>query len=79
MAGPVQLFVTGSDEEAGKLAQAMPSGGSRDYGRPFAEIFKAYKGDFYDMDPLLFSPAQVNVTASSTAAVPSMPASWTRP
>jgi methenyltetrahydromethanopterin cyclohydrolase len=40
----------------------MPSGGSRDHGRPFAEIFKAYKGNFYDIDPLLFSPAQVNVT-----------------
>src|SRR4029077_16461216 len=39
--GAVHLFVTGSDEEAGKLAAAMPSGGSRDYGRPFAEIFKA--------------------------------------
>jgi methenyltetrahydromethanopterin cyclohydrolase len=60
--GAVHLFVTGSDEEAGKLAQAMPSGGSRDYGQPFAEIFKAYKGNFYDIDPLLFSPAEVNVT-----------------
>ena len=60
--GAVHLFVTGSDEEAGKLAKAMPSGGSRDYGRPFAEIFKAYKGNFYDIDPLLFSPAEVNVT-----------------
>ena len=60
--GSVHLFVTGPDAEAEKLAAAMPSGGSRDHGRPFAEIFKAYKGDFYDIDPLLFSPAQVNVT-----------------
>jgi methenyltetrahydromethanopterin cyclohydrolase len=60
--GSVQLFVTGSDEEAQKLAAAMPSSASRDHGRPFAEIFKAYKGNFYDIDPLLFSPAQVNVT-----------------
>jgi methenyltetrahydromethanopterin cyclohydrolase len=61
--GSVQLFVRGPDAEAKKLAQDLPSVGSRDYGRPFAEIFKAYKGDFYAMDRLLFSPALVTVTA----------------
>ena len=34
-----------------------------DIGRPFAEVFQAYKGTFYDIDPLLFSPARVTVTA----------------
>lgn len=61
--GFVQLYVRGSDEEAAKLAQDLPSAGSRDYGRPFAEIFASYKGDFYAMDRLLFSPALVTVTA----------------
>lgn len=61
--GAVQLFVTGPDAAAQKLAQELPSGGSRDYGRPFAEVFKSYNGDFYAMDRLLFSPAQVTVTA----------------
>jgi methenyltetrahydromethanopterin cyclohydrolase len=61
--GTVQLFVTGPDAEAQALAEAMPSRGSRDYGRPFAEIFKAYEGRFYDIDPLLFSPARAIVTA----------------
>lgn len=61
--GFVQLFVRGPDAEAAKLAQQLPSSGSRDYGRPFAEIFAAYKGDFYAMDRLLFSPALVTVTA----------------
>jgi methenyltetrahydromethanopterin cyclohydrolase len=60
--GLVHLFVTGADEAAERLAAAMPSGGSRDYGRPFAETFKAYKGKFYDIDPQLFSPALVHVT-----------------
>src|SRR3546814_14436046 len=45
--GCVQLFVRGADAAAQKLAEDLPSAGSRDYGRPFAEIFKAYKGDFY--------------------------------
>jgi len=61
--GSVQLFVTGPDDEARQLAADMPSKGSRDYGRPFAEIFNAYNGDFYAMDRLLFSPAQAIVTA----------------
>jgi methenyltetrahydromethanopterin cyclohydrolase len=61
--GLVQLFVRGPEDEAEKLARDLPSVGSRDYGRPFAEIFAGYKGDFYAMDRLLFSPALVTVTA----------------
>ncbi len=61
--GRVHLFVTGPDVDAEALAARMPSGTSRDYGRPFAEIFRAVKGDFYAIDPALFSPAAVSVTA----------------
>ena len=61
--GSVHLFVAGPEDEAGTLAEKLPSGRSRDYGRPFAEIFKAFKGDFYAIDPMLFSPARVSVTA----------------
>lgn len=61
--GQVQLFVEGPEAEAGHLAERLPSSGSRDYGRPFAEIFEAVEGDFYAIDPLLFSPARVTVTA----------------
>jgi methenyltetrahydromethanopterin cyclohydrolase len=64
--GRVQLFVTGPAAAAQALAQAMPAMTSRDYGRPFAEIFGAAKGDFYAIDPMLFSPAQVTVTAIET-------------
>jgi methenyltetrahydromethanopterin cyclohydrolase len=65
-AGTVHLFVTGSAEDARALADRLPSKGSRDYGRPFAEIFKRVKGDFYAIDPMLFSPAEVVVTAIET-------------
>ncbi len=61
--GSVQLFVAGPNEAARDLAERLPSGGSRDYGRPFAEVFEAFKGDFYAIDPMLFSPARVTVTA----------------
>ena len=64
--GAVHLFVTGPDDAARQLAADLPSGGSRDHGRPFAELFKSYKGDFHAMDRLLFSPAQVTVTAADS-------------
>ena len=61
--GHAHLFVKGSDEAAAKLAKGLPSNSSRDYGRPFAEVFKAVNMDFYKIDPMLFSPAAVTVTA----------------
>lgn len=62
-AGQVHIFVKGSDEDAQKLAQALPSSTSKDYGKPFADIFKAYEYDFFKIDAMLFSPASVIVTA----------------
>jgi methenyltetrahydromethanopterin cyclohydrolase len=64
--GVVQLFVRGTAKDAQALAEKLPSSASRDHGRPFAEIFTAFKGDFYAIDPLLFSPAEVIVTAIET-------------
>jgi methenyltetrahydromethanopterin cyclohydrolase len=65
-AGRVQLFVSGPSGDARALAEQLPSRRSRAYGRPFAETFKAFKGDFYAIDPLLFAPAEVIVTAIET-------------
>lgn len=62
-AGQVHLFVKGSDEAAKKLADDLPSSTSKDYGKPFAEIFKQYEYDFFKIDAMLFSPASVIVTA----------------
>ncbi|HEY0268463.1 MAG TPA: methenyltetrahydromethanopterin cyclohydrolase, partial [Methyloradius sp.] len=61
--GHAHIFVKGSDEAAAKLAVELPSSSSRDYGRPFAEVFKSVNMDFYKIDPMLFSPAAVTVTA----------------
>ena len=62
-AGQVHLFVKGSDEAAEKLAKELPSSTSKDYGKPFAEIFKQCDYDFFKIDAMLFSPASVIVTA----------------
>jgi methenyltetrahydromethanopterin cyclohydrolase len=64
--GIVQLYVRGSSNAARDLAEQLPSRTSRDYGQPFADIFKKFKGDFYAIDPHLFSPAEVIVTAVET-------------
>src|SRR5262245_16950153 len=64
--GRVQLIVAGSAADARALAEQLPSAGSRGYGQPFAEIFKRFKGDFYAIDPMLFSPGQITVTALET-------------
>ena len=62
-AGQVHLFVKGHDDDAEQLANQLPSSTSKDYGKPFADIFKAYEYDFFKIDPMLFSPASVIVTA----------------
>lgn len=62
-AGQVQLFVDADDDDARELAEKLPSSASKDYGKPFGEIFKAVNYDFYQIDPMLFSPARVTVSA----------------
>ncbi len=66
--GMVQLFVTGPEADARSLAESLPSQTSRDFGAPFADIFKRFKGDFYAIDPMLFSPAEIAVTAIESGA-----------
>lgn len=61
--GQVHLFVGGEEEEAATLAKNLPSTQSHDYGKPFATIFHDCKGDFYAIDPHIFSPADVTLTA----------------
>jgi methenyltetrahydromethanopterin cyclohydrolase len=66
--GRVQLFVRGDDAAAEKLAGDLPSSNSPAYGKPFAEIFAEVEGDFYKIDPMLFSPAVVMVTNLDTGS-----------
>jgi methenyltetrahydromethanopterin cyclohydrolase len=64
--GFVQLQVKCTDAEAEKLARELPSNSSKDYGKPFSEIFKSVNMDFYKIDPLLFSPAKVRIINLNT-------------
>ena len=55
----VTLWVVGDDDSIAEIAQRVPSFASPSYGKPFLDIFEAAGRDFYKIDPLLFSPAQV--------------------
>ncbi len=61
--GRVHLSVDADDAAARTLAQQLPSLNSRDYGRGFADIFKAAEYDFYKIDGALFAPAEVWVSS----------------
>jgi len=57
------------DHELEKLLRKAPSSASKQYGKPFAQIFKEANHDFYKIDPNLFSPAKFiinNITTGST-------------
>jgi methenyltetrahydromethanopterin cyclohydrolase len=57
--GRVVLWVRADDAELADLGSRVPSSASPDHGAPFAEIFARYDRDFYKIDPMLFSPAEI--------------------
>jgi methenyltetrahydromethanopterin cyclohydrolase len=59
--GHVTVWVDTDDDQIEPLGARIPSSASRDFGAPFAEIFKNYQYDFYKVDPGLFSPAEVAI------------------
>jgi methenyltetrahydromethanopterin cyclohydrolase len=64
--GCVTLWVRAEDEALVELGPQVPSSASSDHGQPFANIFERYEHDFYKIDPLLFSPAEVQLVNLST-------------
>jgi methenyltetrahydromethanopterin cyclohydrolase len=57
--GQVTLEVRGDDPSLRAIGPQTPSSASADHGRPFAEVLARYHNDFYQIDPLLFSPAEL--------------------
>ncbi|MHA1594946.1 MAG: methenyltetrahydromethanopterin cyclohydrolase [Candidatus Baldrarchaeia archaeon] len=64
--GCAYLFVEGDDKELENLAKQAPACASKDYGRPFYEIFKDAGFDFYKIDPGLFAPAMIIINNVKT-------------
>src|SRR6266550_3138766 len=61
--GQARYTVQADDAELAELVPKIPASASKDYGTPFYDIFKRYDSDFYKIDPLLFSPAEVWLTS----------------
>lgn len=67
--GRVTLWMDGDDDSIVEIGPQIPSSGSSMYGRPFLEVFQAAGGDFYKIDPNLFSPAEVLIHNIETGKV----------
>ncbi len=57
--GRVTLWVDAEQDVIDAIGPQVPSNSSPEYGSLFGELFQRYNGDFYKIDPHLFSPAQV--------------------
>ncbi len=55
----VVLWVTGDDESLAKIGPEVPSTASSCHGKPFLDVFEDAGRDFYQIDPHLFSPAEI--------------------
>lgn len=64
--GHATLYVRGDDASLEEIGPQLPSSTSKDHGRPFAEVLAAVNNDFYQIDPLLFSPAAVTLANLDT-------------
>ncbi len=65
----VTLLMTGDDASIAEILPQVPSKSSSVFGKTFLEIFEAAGRDFYKIDKLLFSPAQVIVQNVDTGRV----------
>jgi len=61
--GQVELTVDAGDDELEAIVEQVPSSSSRDHGEPFGKVLQDADWDFYKIDPLLFSPAEVSLVS----------------
>ena len=62
----VTLSVETQDEAIESILDQIPSSSSAEFGTPFLEIFKRFDNDFYKIDRMLFSPAEIVIRNRKT-------------
>jgi methenyltetrahydromethanopterin cyclohydrolase len=65
-AGQVELTVDAPDDELDAIVGRVPSSASKDHGEPFGTLLEKADWDFYKIDPLLFSPAEVRLVSAGS-------------
>jgi methenyltetrahydromethanopterin cyclohydrolase len=61
--GQVELTVDAPDDDLEAIVERVPSSASEDHGEPFGRVLEKAGWDFYRIDPLLFSPAEVRLVS----------------
>ena len=64
--GRVWYTVKANSADVEAVIGKLPSSSSSDYGTPFYELFQRYDCDFYKIDPMLFSPAEISINDLSS-------------
>ncbi len=69
--GGIAYYIVDCDdeEELKGIVEKAPSKASKNYGKPFIEIFKEVNYDFYKIDPNLFAPAVLIVNNARTGKI----------
>ncbi len=63
------IYLTVKNPKIKEYLEKIPSNKSKGYGKPFYEIFKEAKFDFYKIDTSLFSPAEVIINELTEGVV----------
>ena len=67
--GRTFYFVKSEDDNLQEMVEKVPSSTSNQYGQHFYDLFKNVGFDFYKVDPLLFSPAEVTINHIETGKI----------
>ncbi|MBU0703897.1 MAG: methenyltetrahydromethanopterin cyclohydrolase [Chloroflexi bacterium] len=67
--GRAWYTVRADDAQIERVIEQLPSSASRDYGTPFYDLFLRYDCDFYKIDPLLFSVAEISINNLTSGRV----------
>ena len=67
--GRAWYTVRTDDTQIEAVIEQLPSSASRDYGTSFYDLFQRYDCDFYKIDPLLFSAAEIFINNLTSGRV----------
>ena len=67
--GSAYYVVSHEDNYLRDIVKRAVSSASREYGKPFSEIFREAGQDFYKIDPQIFAPAKITIANKRTGKV----------